>query len=69
MLQSMAGPGESWQFGDERDVEDHIADEWCKPEVGIAEPVNTPTIPPAATGPGPSQNDNPPARRNKTGGA
>lgn len=47
MLQSMAGPGESWQLGDERDVEDYIADEWCKPEVGIAEPVADPVAAPS----------------------
>jgi hypothetical protein len=34
MLVSMAGPDESWQPGDERDVEDGVAEEWK--QLGIA---------------------------------
>lgn len=42
MKKSMAGPGESWKPGDVRQVEAEIADAWCDPSVGIAEPFTPP---------------------------
>mgnify|MGYP001774940679 CR=1 FL=1 len=38
MLVSMAGPDESWQPGDSRDVEDSVAEEWQRLEIATILP-------------------------------